>query len=224
MTLVSAILPTKGRREYAQQAVDCFRKQTYPQRELVILDDDSDPSFEANRFDPQRDGILYFRHSEGLTIAEKRNRCVEAASGDILMHWDSDDWSAADRMADQVARLEISGKDVTGYHSMLFWDTDQRRAVFYRGRPLFAIGTSLTFTYDWWKRFPFKNGRNNPNVGEDGLFVKDARKNDAITTEHAGQLMVARIHIGNTSPKRFDCTSSEYSYIDNDRIPQAFFQ
>ena len=43
--LISAIMPTRGRQAYAIDAVSCFRCQTYPDKELIILDDADNPSF-----------------------------------------------------------------------------------------------------------------------------------------------------------------------------------
>ena len=45
MILVSAIMPTRSRPALSRAALNCFLAQTYEPRELVILDDDDDPSF-----------------------------------------------------------------------------------------------------------------------------------------------------------------------------------
>ena len=43
--LISAIMPTRSRPPLSQVALDCFLAQTYEPRELVIIDDEDDPSF-----------------------------------------------------------------------------------------------------------------------------------------------------------------------------------
>ena len=40
--LVSCVMPTHNRRDFILTAIDCFLNQTYPEKELVIVDDGSD--------------------------------------------------------------------------------------------------------------------------------------------------------------------------------------
>ena len=40
---------------------------------------------------------------------------------DILIHWDDDDYSHPNRIAEQVALLKSSGADVVGFSEMLSW-------------------------------------------------------------------------------------------------------
>jgi glycosyltransferase involved in cell wall biosynthesis len=51
------------------------------------------------------------------SIGAKRNLGCEAARGEIIAHWDDDDYSAPGRLEDQVRRILTSGKAVTGYNS-----------------------------------------------------------------------------------------------------------
>lgn len=128
------------------------------------------------------------------TVGDKRNAGCSAARGEVIAHWDDDDYSAPGRLADQVGRLE-TGKSVTGYRSMRF--TDGVRWWQYRGGPDYALGTSLCYRRDWWlgHRFP------SVQVGEDNEFVAQARAHGAIASADAGDLMFATNHSGNTSPR-----------------------
>ena len=130
--LVTAIMPTRGRPRWAAHALHCFRAQTHPDKELIVLDDDDDPSFPHGLPDTL---AAYYRLDHRLRISAKRNRCAELGRGAIITHFDSDDWSAPERMADQVERLEHSGKAVTAYHSMLFYDESSSQAYKYTGHP-----------------------------------------------------------------------------------------
>src|SRR5438128_1089434 len=113
---VSCIMPTRGRREWAAQAVQCFLSQTWPDKELLILDDTDDASFPhaagipfpffSNHAGPP---IMYFRRSERWSIGRKRNELARIASGEAICHFDDDDWAAPDRIATQVRLLEESG-------------------------------------------------------------------------------------------------------------------
>lgn len=188
--LVSAIMPTRGRPEMAARAVEYFDAQTWPEKELVILDDPGMPSF-LNGID--RADIQYYRISG--QVGSKRNICCARARGEVIIHWDDDDISSPDRMADQVERLISSGKSVTGYSAMRFAGSDVWE---YRGGPECTLGTSLCYRRDWWRAHPFPTLQ----VGEDGEFVGSALRMGQLTAVDAGDLMTASIHPGNTSPRQ----------------------
>jgi glycosyltransferase involved in cell wall biosynthesis len=85
-------MPTRNRPQYAPLAVTCFKRQTYPSRELIILDDADAPSLGLlAKTLLKSDGVIYDRLSTRMTIAEKRNACCSMASGDVIVHWDDDD-------------------------------------------------------------------------------------------------------------------------------------
>lgn len=174
--LVSAIMPTIPKREeFRRQAVECFEAQTYPFRELVVIEEDG-------------------------TIGAKRNMACSRARGEIIFHWDDDDWSAPGRMEDQVRRLLASGKQITGYHSMCFVDPYGRWWK-YKGHKGYALGTSLCYFKDLWRRRPFPDSM----VGEDNAFTQGL---DIASVDAAG-MMWARIHSGNTSEKTAKLESSD---------------
>jgi glycosyltransferase involved in cell wall biosynthesis len=219
MRLVSAILPTRGRPQYARQALQCFLSQTYTHRELIIFDDVQDPSFPE---DPHMDGVFYAQHPYPLTIAEKRNCCCEMARGDIVVHFDSDDWSASDRIADQLQRIKDTDKAVTGYHSMYFYGEEDGQAYWYkRAIDGYVLGTSLCFLKGFWKDHPFHQTK---QMNEDNYFCGQAKKWDQLSTAEAGSLMVARIHSGNTSIKNPRVPGgTSYIPVSLDSLPKGFF-
>lgn len=136
-------------------------------------------------------------HVEGNPpIGAKRNVGCEHARGSIICHWDDDDYSAPERIADQVARMQSTGKPVTGYHTMRFRKEDE--TWMYRGDPSFALGTSLCYQRSWWERHPFPGLQ----VGEDNEFVAAANEAGAVASTDAGELMYATIHADNTSPRK----------------------
>lgn len=224
MKLVSAILPTRGRQKWAAQAVECFRAQTYPNKQLIIYDDYEDMSFPDGFSD--KDAAIKHYLSEGqLSIPFKRNRCCEHAAGDIIWHLDSDDWSAPTRMAEQVKLLEESGKSVAGFHSMLFYVEPSGATYKYVNDKSFSLGTSLMFTKAFWASHPFRQDpAAAPNVGEDSVFVKAALNTGELISVDAGQLMVARIHESNTSIKDTGGAQTSYWPVAREALPHGFFQ
>jgi len=132
----------------------------------------------------------------GMSIGAKRNEACRLSSGELICHWDDDDYSAPQRVEDQVARLLESGKAVTGYHSMRFTDGQQWKR--YENGPDYALGTSLLYRKEWWERHPFLDIA----VEEDNAFVAEAARAGQLISVDAGTLMHATTHSGNTSPRR----------------------
>ena len=162
-------------------------------------------------FPPHESSIRLIEIEEGRTIGEKRNFGCERAAGEIIAHWDDDDFSAPDRLADQLTRLQSSGKSVTGYSSMYFarnpslpQSRDRQGAVAYpldwwlfHCSPTQVIGSSLFYRKSWWKEHPFPAKQ----VGEDSDFSRMAAQSNQLVSSKAGFLMIATVHEGNTSPR-----------------------
>ena len=192
---VSALCLTRNRRQWLPIAIQCFLSQSYPNKEMVIVADGEDVS-DLVPNDPR---IRFVVIEEGFEIGGKRNFSCHIAQGDILMNWDDDDWSAPTRMADQVERLISSGKQVTGYGSMIFKHVKSGKAWLYKAATDFACGTSITCWKSWWVKHPYPAKQ----VGEDQDFVEVARKAGELISVPAGDQMYATNHSQNTSPR--DC-------------------
>jgi glycosyltransferase involved in cell wall biosynthesis len=171
----------------------CFLQQEASNAELLILSDGAD----VRDLVPDDDRIRLIHLAGHPGIGDKRNFGCERAAGEVMAHWDDDDHSAPGRLADQLARLEQSGKAVTGYHSMKFTDGEQWWK--YAGTPLYALGTSLCYRREWWKRNHFHAVQ----VGEDNQFVAVAAAAGELATVDAGEMMYATVHQGNTSRRNF---------------------
>lgn len=193
MEIVTCLCITKNRRQWLPRAIAYYQAQSYPRRELLIVAD-GESVVDLIPHDPS----IRLIHEAG-NIGTKRNLGCQEARGSIVLHWDDDDRSAPERIADQVARLEASGKAVTGYWSMLF--TDGRQWWEYRRAKDYVLGTSLAYLQSWWKAHPFEN----VPLGEDSAFVGIAAKHKQLVAAEAGGMMVATIHRGNTSKRRMNC-------------------
>lgn len=111
----------------ARLAVECFRVQTYQNKWLLVYDNGQDQTWLRDC----RENEIHFRlfwnaHRGHLTIGALRNEANGHTDdmpdhADILIHWDSDDWSHPNRIAEQVKLLQSSGADLVGYREMLFW-------------------------------------------------------------------------------------------------------
>ncbi len=193
--LVSAIMPTRGRPELARKAVECWQWQTYTNTELLILDDDDDPSFPGG----VNGSDIYYKANLGRwNIPQKLNQLCAQANGEVIVRFDDDDWSAPGRIEDQLQRLLDSGLGVTGYHSMMFVDESGNCRKYVNDRNSYALGTSLMFLKQFWTEHSFDEMK---SLGSDNAFGNEARKISQLITEDAGELMFARAHVKNSNEK-----------------------
>jgi glycosyltransferase involved in cell wall biosynthesis len=109
--LVSCIMPTFNRRPFLPLALRFFADQDYPNKELVIVDDGSDPVGDLVKGLP---GVHYIHLPRRTSIGAKRNLACQHGQGEIIAHWDDDDWYALDRLRYQVTPLLDGKADMTG--------------------------------------------------------------------------------------------------------------
>ncbi len=109
--LISCIMPTRNRRAFLPLALRIFDRQDYPSRELLIVDDGDDL---IGDLVDGRPGVRYIRLRSRLSIGEKRNLACREAVGEIIVHWDDDDWYAPDRLSYQAAPILKGDADISG--------------------------------------------------------------------------------------------------------------
>lgn len=165
--MISCIMPTADRREFVPYAIEYFQQQTYEDRELIVVDDGHDS---CRDLVPEDVRIQYLRVPRS-TIGAKRNIAIEQARGDIIVHWDDDDWYAPTRIEQQVADLENT--DLTGYSSVYFYWIRQQQLWLYNYSQLYyskpyVIGGSFCYRRSVWKQHPFEN----LNYAEDNRFLR----------------------------------------------------
>jgi glycosyltransferase involved in cell wall biosynthesis len=189
-------MPTADRRRFVPQAVRSFLTQDYPNKELLVLDDGKDAVTDLM---PSDSRIRYVRSDKKQALGAKRNECVKASYGDLIIHWDDDDWTAPHRIRYQVEALLNEQAEVCGLRQMLFHDLKTGTTWLYQypaGQRLWLAGGSLLYTREFWKRNPFANIQ----VGEDTRFVwSQTRPRLVVLTDY--RFYVAMIHASNTSPK-----------------------
>ena len=195
--LATCIMPTANRRSFVPQAVRYFLAQDYLEKELVILDDGEQSVEDLVPPHPQ---IRYHRRSGRQSVGAKRNCACNGASGEIIVHWDDDDWSAPWRLSYQIGELLRTGSDVCGLDRVLFIDPKSQRAweyVYPRGGLPWVYGATLCYRKALWRRNPFPD----IDVGEDSLFVWNAQDARVLALQE-NAFFVGTVHEGNTSPKQ----------------------
>ena len=223
---VTCICLTADRQEFTDRAVSSFLAQTYPDCQLLIYDTGVVPY----QLPKEHCSIWVTRGTKfsDNSIGELRNLANSATSCDLIAHWDSDDYSSPTRLADQVSRLAATGKSVTGYNCMKFTDPAGEKWWMYQGAPSMALGTSLCYRTDYWRKFPFRNTQQFPQnpkgICEDSYFTTDAWGRRELIVTSGDDMMFATIHEGNSSPKQV--SSSNWRRLPNSRhlFPAEAFQ
>ena len=175
--LVSCIMPTYNRRAYVPQALHSFLQQDYPNRELIVIDDGTDP---IEDLIPTAENIKYLRKPHRMSIGAKRNLACQHARGEIIAHWDDDDWYSPDRLRYQVAPIVAGAADFTGLENKFvlklpageFWTTDPQlhQRMFVEN----VHGGTLVYRKDVWTqgcRYP------EVNLAEDAWLLYRATHN-----------------------------------------------
>lgn len=197
MSLVTCIMPTANRRHLVPAAIRLFQAQDYPEKELVIVDDGADC---IDDLIPDEQCIRHSYLGRPLRLGSKRNLACDLAHGDIIVHWDDDDWHAPWRLSYQVRRMEESDLDLCGLDRALFVDAEAELAWEYVHPPSsmpWLCGATLCYRKKFWEAHPFGD----VNAGEDSRFVFSAR-GARIGILESTNFFVARIHRHNSCPKR----------------------
>lgn len=174
--LVSCIMPTFNRRPFIQQAIKYFQSQDYPQKELIIVDDGSDPIEDIVN---EESNVRYIRLNQKQSIGNKRNLAVEKSRGEIILHWDDDDWYGPERISYQLNEMtkksgQISGLETGFLFNIVenqFWQCEAKlhARMFYAD----VHGGTLMFHKSVWERsakFP------NTSLAEDAGFLAAAAR------------------------------------------------
>lgn len=195
--LVTCLCLTRNRREWLPKAIACYQQQTYANKELLIV---ADTQQDIEGLIPSGENIrALVLDKQGVVVGTKRNLGCEVARGEVIAIWDDDDHSESGRLRQQVGMLELTGKTVTGYHSMKF--TDGSSWWLYRGGPTgFAMATSLCFRRAWWQQHRFESIQ----CGQDENFMWAAARVGQLAECPDLDLMYATIHASNTSPRKLN--------------------
>ncbi|WP_042696620.1 glycosyltransferase family A protein [Azospirillum sp. B506] len=124
--LISCLMVTRNRFPLARLAVECFRRQTYEPRELIVIDDSHDDQLVRylaklgdSRIRVERAAV------PAPTLGEARNRSLALATGPYACQWDDDDLYDPRRLECQMEALVASGAQACMLSNWIFWWVDQ---------------------------------------------------------------------------------------------------
>lgn len=139
--MISILTPTSERDPFLKLLYSALLKQTFSNWEWLILDSSWPPCSFKEIKDPR---VRYFHTQEKLAIGEKRNFLKNQAHGDILVHFDDDDYYAPGYLSTVAEKLKsadfftLSGwfcYDL-GLHQYYYWSTEENAETFFILDPL----------------------------------------------------------------------------------------
>ena len=95
---VSVIIPVYNASRYIPRCVESLMRQTLREIEYIFVEDCStDGSFDIllktlEAYPERKDDVKILRHGKNMGVSVSRNDGNAAATGDFLIHCDSDDW------------------------------------------------------------------------------------------------------------------------------------
>lgn len=102
---ITAVMVTgkdPARNWLARAAVESFKLQQYPNKELLVINDGDSKLLSDYEVDS---AVRELHVPRQRTLGDLRNIGLDEAAGEWLMQWDDDDWSHPDRMSYQASRM-----------------------------------------------------------------------------------------------------------------------
>jgi len=158
--MVSCVMPTRDRRNYAARAIQYFLRQDYHSRELIVLDDGRHAINDLVPADPR---IRYVRLATAVPLGARRNMGCELAAGQFIAHWEDDDWAAASRLSIQVQAMLSGTADACVIDSVYHYDITRGRA--WQEDPGKAMSGTLVYRRELWKRRPYDSAEQGDHLG-----------------------------------------------------------
>lgn len=113
--LVSIVIPVYNSGRYLRQCLDSVLAQTYPDLEVICVNDGSDDDSPdiLNEYSKKDDRIIVLsKENEGKGAASARNLGLSTATGKYIQFLDSDDFFESDMISSLTAKAVNTGADV----------------------------------------------------------------------------------------------------------------
>lgn len=155
--LVSCFMATANRPRFFRQALRNFERQTYPTRELIVVDDGQIP---VGELCAGHDSVRYIRLDSHTETGTKLNIGIENARGSILQKLDDDDYYSPNFLATSVnslprADLENRKRLLVARDCFLVLFAGEHQPRF-SGHGWTAGGT-FCFRRELWDQIPFRD-------------------------------------------------------------------
>ena len=157
---VSVLMPTM-RPENVRRCLENFRKQTYPEKELILILNNAEFDIDAIRRNAESIPNVQVIHVEGrTTLGDCLNLGVAAASGNYVAKMDDDDYYGERYLSDSVLAASFSDAEVVGKGiHFVYLESSDTTALYERTSEhmfmAFVRGATLFVRTEVAKEFPF---------------------------------------------------------------------
>ena len=179
------------------RAIDFFKKQDYPNKELIIIDDSPNKTKL-----PSEPNINYIFLKRKHSIGYKRNLAVRKGKGSIFINWDDDDYHGCKRLRYQLQPIIESKSHITVLRNPIYFNEDN--GYFFKHskkddnelwQPNGWICGTFACLKSVWEKKMFKNR----SLAEDYYFIMDAINNGSVVKSlDAKGIYVINRHKNNT--------------------------
>lgn len=148
---ISCLCISRGDSSRLKSAIECFCRQTWKDKELVLIVDDSEGarSWLPRYVSGMRDYEIRLFLIPALPIPSKlhlgvaRNLAIDNATGDLCCQWDDDDLYHPDRLRVQAENLVNSGKEASYLGDQLHFFNDSKEFFWTRWQDPGIPGTLM---------------------------------------------------------------------------------
>ena len=118
--LVSIITPTFNSANFIEETIKSVLSQTYPNWEMIIVDDCSGDDTEeiVSQYVREDTRIKYIRLEKNSGAAVARNKAMREAEGEYMAFLDSDDIWTAEKLSEQLSFMQEHNVSCTDYEQI----------------------------------------------------------------------------------------------------------
>jgi GT2 family glycosyltransferase len=130
MPFVSVVIPTRNRMKVLKRALNSVLAQTYPNLEVIIVDDgglDATDKLIAKHFTDKR---IVYRSTQAAGVSAARNEGLRSAQGEYIAYVDSDNYWEPQHLELVLKSMLIQGA-IAGFSTLRIFN--EKHTVRYRG-------------------------------------------------------------------------------------------
>jgi glycosyltransferase involved in cell wall biosynthesis len=126
-----------------KRCIDCFHSQTYPRKELIIVNNARNTHEAAKLALSPHNDIIVINSPPESTAGMARNLGVAAANGQIIAQFDADYWHAPSRLSAQIATMANEQANICILASTLQYSYISGRARLFRNKQNAVLNTMV---------------------------------------------------------------------------------
>jgi len=201
--LISCLCVTHNKPKILTCAIKCFERQTYENKQLIIVYDESDiekTSFlKKERFCGNIKIVPVNLLEQKNNIGILRNISIRESDGEYICIWDDDDWYDIDRLEIQFQQIRMSKKKGSVLSRIIIYNSLNNKS--YLSYPRLWEGT-LVCTHELMISNPYPELK----IHEDTPIIKKLYSIDVLTIiNNHPELYIYNYHANNTcNKKHFD--------------------